>query len=154
MKSYLISVGITAVIIALSELIIPQGKLKTVVTTVLSIVLLIAMINPFAEIDFDQSQSVFNPTEQESSLNNGDGEYFDRRLTEYYQKIFKEKLKSNDLICEKVIVEISQSSIKKIQIFLSNLVIPENNEHINNNVIANYVAEILGIDASKVEIYA
>ena len=61
---------------------------------------------------------------------------------------------SNDLICEKVIVEISNTSIKKIKIFLSNLVIPEDNEHINNIVIANFVAEILGVNAEKVEIYA
>ena len=154
MKTYLISIVITSVIIALSELIIPQGKLKTVVTTVLSVVLLIAMINPFAEIDLDGSQSVFNPDESQNSSQTTSSDYYDERLKDYYQKIFIEKLKSNDLICEKVIVEISQTSIKKIQIFLSNLVIPENNEHINNNVIANYVAEILGVNAQKVEIYA
>ena len=156
MKSYLISVVTTAVVIALSELIVPQGKLKTIVSTVLSIVLLIAMLTPFLNIQKDETQSVFNPDNgQSESLESQDFDgYFDDRLKEYYQKIFLQKLKTNDLICEKVIVEISNTSIKKIKIFLSNLVIPEDNEHINNIVIANFVAEILGVNAEKVEIYA
>ena len=154
MKTYLISVIVTSIVIALSELIIPQGKLKTVVNTALSIVLLIAMISPFADINVEDNLPVFNPNEKNEHYEIDENGYFDQRLKQYFERVYTEKLKANDLICEKVVVEISQSSIKKIQIFLSNLVIPNDNSHINNSVIANYVARVLGINKEKVEIYA
>lgn len=154
MKTYLISVVVTSIVIALSELIIPQGKLKTVVNTVLSIVLLIAMITPFADIKVEDDLPVFNPNNQSQGYEIDENGYFDQRLKPYIEQVYLNKLKDNDLICEKVIVEISQTTIKKIKIFLSNLVIPEDNSHINNSVIANYVARILGVNKEKVEIYA
>ena len=155
MKTYIISVVISSVLISLSELIIPQGKLKTVVSTVFSIVLLISMISPLVDFNFDDSKYVFSNTDESitESKQNFD-EYFDLKAEEYYSNRYKNLLKENDLICERVIVEISKLNIQKIQIFLSNLVIPENNEHINNNVIRNYVAEILGIPKERIEIYA
>ena len=155
MKTYIISVVISSVLISLSELIIPQGKLKTVVSTVFSIVLLISMISPLIDFNFDDSEYVFSNTSesQTENIQNFD-DYFDLKAEEYYSSHYKNLLKENDLICERVIVEISKLKIKKIQIFLSNLVIPENNEHINNNVIRNYVAEILGIPKERIEIYA
>lgn len=155
MKTYIISVVISSVLISLSELIIPQGKLKTVVSTVFSIVLLISMISPLVDFNFDDSEYVFSNTSesQTENIQNFD-DYFDLKAEEYYSSHYKNLLKENDLICERVIVEISKLNIKKIQIFLSNLVIPENNEHINNNVIRNYVAEILGIPKERIEIYA
>lgn len=155
MKTYIISVVISSVLISLSELIIPQGKLKTVVSTVFSIVLLISMISPLVDFNFDESEYVFSNTSesQTENIQNFD-EYFDLKAEEYYSNRYKNILKENDLICERVIVEISKLNIQKIQIFLSNLVIPENNEHINNNVIRNYVAEILGVPRERIEIYA
>ena len=155
MKTYIISVVISSVLVSLSELIIPQGKLKTVVSTVFSIVLLISMISPLVDFNFGDSEYVFSNTSesQTENIQNFD-DYFDLKAEEYYSSHYKNLLKENDLICERVIVEISKLNIKKIQIFLSNLVIPENNEHINNNVIRNYVAEILGIPKERIEIYA
>ncbi len=155
MKTYIISVVISSVLISLSELIIPQGKLKTVVSTVFSIVLLISMISPLVDFNFDDSEYVFlNTSESQTENIQNFDDYFDLKAEEYYSSHYKRLLKENDLICERVIVEISKLNIKKIQIFLSNLVIPENNEHINNNVIRNYVAEILGIPKERIEIYA
>ncbi len=155
MKTYIISVVISSVLISLSELIIPQGKLKTVVSTVFSIVLLISMISPLVDFNFDDSEYVFSITDENQTENSQNfDDYFDLKAEKYYSNRYKNILKENDLICERVIVEISKLNIYKIQIFLSNLVIPENNEHINNNVIRNYVAEILGIPKERIEIYA
>ncbi|MBE5742224.1 MAG: hypothetical protein E7360_02750 [Clostridiales bacterium] len=154
MKSYLLSVVITSVLIALSELIIPQGKLKSVVNVIFTVVLLISIISPITEIDLDEAISVFNPTESEVVLDGNAENYLTSKIKDYYEKEFKIKLLGEDLVAEKIIVEINRMEIMKIQIYLSNLVIPENNEHINNIVIQNYVAEILGVDGQKVEIYA
>ncbi len=156
MKEYLISVIMTAVSVAISELILPQGRLKTVINTVFSLAMLVVIISPLKTFNESQSEFVFKAESQEkftvdtSFIN----EYFDGKAEKLYANQFKSKLLDNDLVAEEVIVEISNMEIIKIKIFLSNLVIPEENSHINNNVIAKYVAEALGVEAEKVEIYA
>ena len=50
-------------------------------------------------------------------------------------------------------VEICNKEIEKTEVYLSNLVFDEKNAHININVIADYVAEKIGVDRSKVVVY-
>ena len=155
MKAYITSVVLTSVLIALSELILPHGRLKVVVNTVFSIVLLISMLTPLRSNNIDFDLPVFNNQSSVTDYNNQDVQsYFNDRISEYYQEKFSSELKRNNLIAERVEVEICNMEIIKVQIFLSNLVIPENNEHININVIQNYVAKIIGVDAEKVVAYA
>ena len=80
-------------------------------------------------------------------------EYVDSKLENYYESAFISLLKDNDLICEKVNVEICNKEIEKTEVYLSNLVFDEKNAHININVIADYVAEKIGVDRSKVVVY-
>ena len=154
MKSYVISIVICSILIALTELILPQKRLKTVVNTVFSISLLVIMVKPLSSTDDDSHIPTFNQNTQNvitdaSNLNS----YFDDRFEIYYQTIYQKQLLQNNLVTDKIIVEIEDMQIIRVQIFLSNLVIPEENTHINNNVIANYVAQILSLDAKKVQIY-
>ncbi len=155
MKSYIVSIVITSIIIALTELILPHGKLKSVVRTVFSLTLLVTMISPLSKDEFIQGVPSFKQ-EVEQNITNPYyvNEYFEDRLEIYYQTLFKNQLLKSDLVTEDIIVEIDNMQICKVKIFLSNLVIPENNLHIDNNVIAKYVANVLQIDVSKVEIYA
>ncbi|MBR2337563.1 MAG: hypothetical protein IKA61_06440 [Clostridia bacterium] len=156
MKSYILSIIVTSVAIALSELILPQGRLKPVVSTAFSLALLFCVISPLKNTsDFGDISAVLKNepsvvTPDVSQVNT----YFDGRIEKYYQSVFKNQLLNNSLVAEEVIVETDNLKIIKVKIFLSNLVIPEENSHIDNNVIANYVAEILGVEQSKVEIYA
>ena len=153
MKEYVISVVITSVLIALSELIIPQGKLKSIVSMIFTITLLISIISPFDSIE--DLTPVFNlNTEYKENINEETKIAFEKEIENFYEKQIKTKLLAENLVTEKINVEISGIEIVRIQIYLSNLVIPENNEHINNNVIRNYVAEKIGIETEKVEIYA
>jgi hypothetical protein len=154
MKEYIFSVIITSVLIALSELIVPSAKLKVTVSTVFTIVLLISLISPFKNVKFDDVIDVFSPTNEQIELDKNTTDYFTNKITDYYEKEFKMMLFNENLITEDVKVEICGSEIVKIKIYLSNLVIPENNTHINNIVIQNYVAKILGVEEKKVEIYA
>ena len=154
MKSYIISIVITSILIAITELILPQGKLKSVINTVFSLTLLTVMLTPLKNSEYDYTVPTFGTTTESSIDLTNLNEYYDDRIERYYQDLYKNQLLNNNLVTEKVIVEITNMQIDKIKIFLSNLVIPEENSHINNNVIANYVAEILGVDAKKVEIYA
>ena len=154
MKSYIISIVSVAILIALAELILPQGRLKNVVNTVFSLFLLIVIINPLNSIE-ESSIPTFNQEDVAKTIDvSYVYDYFDSKAEDYYASYYKNILFENDLIAESVIVKINNMKIDKIKIFLSNLVIPEENVHINNNVISLYVAEILGIEAEKVEVYA
>lgn len=154
MKSYIISIVSVAILIALAELILPQGRLKNVVNTVFSLFLLIVIIKPLNSIE-ESSIPTFNQEDVAKTIDvSYVYDYFDSKAEDYYASYYKNILFENDLIAESVIVKINDMKIEKIKIFLSNLVIPEENVHINNNVISLYVAEILGIEAEKVEIYA
>ena len=155
MKEYLISIVLTAVSIAISELILPQGKLKTIVNTVFSLTILISVISPLSSSEEINADFIFNEIDSnlnqyDSSINN----YFDMRAEELYAIQFKNQLLENNLVAEQIIVEIYNMKINKIKIYLSNLVIPEENSHINNNVIAIYIANVLEVDQEMVEVYA
>ena len=155
MRQYLISVVITAILIALSELILPQGRLKTVINTVFAIVLLLCLISPISDLEnFELTEDVFNEQTILPESDDSVVSYFDSRIANYYENEFKKKLFDEDLITERIEVEICNTQIVKIQIFLSNLVIPEENSHININVIRNYLSEILSVDLERIEVYA
>ena len=154
MKSYIVSIVICSILIALTELVLPQKKLKSVVSTVFSLTLLVVMIKPLSANHDEEYTFTFSPNEQQTVIDTSYlNAYFEDRLEIYYQTLYKNQLLSNDLVTEKISVEITDMQIVNVQIFLSNLVIPEENSHINNNVIKNYVANILGLDAKKVQIY-
>lgn len=153
MKAYLLTVVITSVIVALAEMILPSGKLKIVVNMVFSITILLAVVSSLGKIDEMDYQTVFNQQTQNFNGLNYINEHFDTSAEKYYNSLYNDKLKENDLIAERVEVEICNLQIVKVKVFLSNLVIPSENEHININVIKSYVSNLIQIDEEKVEIY-
>ena len=137
MKTYLISLFIIVVLISVVQIILPKGKITSAATCVLSFAMALCFINALGGISFDFV-----------------GFNFKGETTEkYYESAFISLLKDNDLICEKVNVEICNKEIEKTEVYLSNLVFDEKNAHININVIADYVAEKIGVDRSKVVVY-
>ncbi len=152
MKTYLITILITIVLISVVQLALPKGKTSETATKILSFALIFCFLKPLGTfslnlIDRDKLNS------EVSGNVAAFGNYVDENLEKYYETCFFETLKANDLICEKVIVEICNKKLIKTEIYLSNLVIAENNEHININVITDYVAEKLGIDRGRLTVY-
>ena len=80
-------------------------------------------------------------------------DFVDRSLEKYYSTAFKEVLKENNLICERVVVEICDKNLTKTEIYLSNPVMSDDSEHININVITDYVANLLGLQREIVTVY-
>lgn len=151
MKTYLISLFIIVVLISVVQIILPKGKITSAATCVLSFAMALCFINAIGGISFDfDSYSKSEATEKSMAVFN---EYVDSNLEKYYESAFVSVLKDNDLICEKVNVEICNKEIEKTEVYLSNLVFDEKNAHININVIADYVAEKIGVDRSKVVVY-
>ena len=155
MTAYLITIITTSIIIALSEMILPNGKLKVVVSTVFSITILFTVLNAVNSISEEDFEYVFNfENDQTESENlNYINEHFDKSTAKYYQTLYITQLKDQDLIAERVNVEICNLEIVKVEVFLSNLVIPTKNEHINNNVIKSYVSKVLNLSEEKVYVY-
>ena len=152
MKTYLISLFIIVVLISVVQIILPKGKITSAATCVLSFAMALCFINALGGISLDVVGFNFKgeTTEKSTSVFN---EYVDSKLENYYESAFISLLKDNDLICEKVNVEICNKEIEKTEVYLSNLVFDEKNAHININVIADYVAEKIGVDRSKVVVY-
>ena len=149
MTTYITSVLIVAVSLTVAQLVLPKGRLKTAVEAAISVIFIAAMVIPFTDLDFN---SLIEPeTATVSTDLNLDGASVE--MEKYCEKYFKERLKNIDLIAERVEVEISRGEIIKIDIYLSNLVIEENNAHININVIENYVAEKLSLNPEKISVH-
>lgn len=152
MKAYLITVLITIVLISIVQLALPKGKISDTATKILSVAMIFCFLKPLGTFSLDLSERDKINSEAESGVTTF-GQYVDENLERYYERCFIDVLKENNLICERVNVEICDKKLIKTEIYLSNLVIEENNEHININVITDYVAETLGIDRGCLTVY-
>lgn len=152
MKTYLITILVTIVLISVVQLALPKGKTSETATKVLSFVLIFCFLKPLGTFSLNLVERDKLNSEVDKNVAAIE-KYVDENLGKYYEKCFFDTLKENDLICEKVNVEICDKKLIKTEIYLSNLVIAENNEHININVITDYVAEKLGIDRGCLTVY-
>ena len=151
MSGYIISVLISAVCISVIELIIPKGKLKGVISFVVSVVFIGVMVAPIMKTDisgmFDFDFDISDPRSVPTIS------AVDEEIEKYYENTYKKALFDDNLIAEKVVVETSGNKIEKVDIYLSNLVIDEKSEHINSNVIRTYISSLIGVPYEKVEVY-
>lgn len=152
MKTYLITILVTIVLISVVQLALPKGKTSETATKILSFVLIFCFLKPLGTFSLNLVERDKLNSEVDKNVAAIE-KYVDENLGKYYEKCFFDTLKENDLICEKVNVEICDKKLIKTEIYLSNLVIEENNEHININVITDYVAEKLGIDRGCLTVY-
>lgn len=154
MKTYIISIFITVILISLAQIILPKGKISVAATGILSFVMIFCFLKPLNTLSFD----VGTQEEQTNESLQADNiaafnDFVDRSLEKYYSTAFKEVLKENDLICERVVVEICDKNLTKTEIYLSNPVMSDDSEHININVITDYVANFLGLQREIVTVY-
>ena len=152
MKAYLITILVTIVLISVVQLALPKGKTSETATKILSFVLIFCFLKPLGTFSLNLVERDKLNSEVDKNVAKVE-KYVDENLGKYYEKCFFDTLKENDLICEKINVEICDKKLIKTEIYLSNLVIAENNEHININVITDYVAEKLGIDRGCLTVY-
>ena len=153
MKEYVIFAFLSVALFTLVKIALPKGKINSAATFVISAAMFLCLLKPvFALFSSDKTENAFGKSREFSEATEVTN-YLDRKTEEYYEKAYYEVLKRDNLICEKVNVEICDNKIKKIEIYLSNLVIAENDEHININVIADYVADLIGEEREIVSVY-
>lgn len=154
MKTYIISIFITVILISLAQIILPKGKISVAATGVLSIAMIFCFLKPLNTISFDVGNGE-NQTSESLQADNiaAFNDLMDRNLEKYYSAAFTEVLKGNDLICERIVVEICDKKLTKTEIYLSNPVMSNESEHININVITDYIANLLGVQREILTVY-
>lgn len=155
MSEWLLTVAGIAIISFLIKIIMPDGVTRNLVSFILSAICVLAIVNPLS-----------------SYLNKGNDYFYDltfeldedylRFATEckkdYYLTISKSTLKKRgiDLNYAEFLFsdENDIQTLKKIYIKTSDLVIIENDEHINITYITkNTLAELFSINLEQIEIY-
>lgn len=154
MKSYIISIFITVILISLAQIILPKGKISVAATGILSFVMIFCFLKPLNTLSFDvgTGKGKTNETLQADNIASFN-DFVDQNLGKYYSAAFEQVLKDNDLICEKVVVEIYDKKMIKTEIYLSNPVMSDESEHININVITDYIANLLGLQREILTVY-
>ena len=153
MKEYVLFSFLSVALFTLVKIFLPKGKINSAATFVISAAMFLCLLKPaLALFSSDITKNPFGKSAEFSEATEITN-YLDSKTEEYYEKAYYEALKRDNLICEKVNVEICDNKIKKIEIYLSNLVIAENDEHININVIADYVADLIGEEREIVCVY-
>lgn len=153
MKIYLTTIAASCIMLSLTELIAPDGRTKNCVIAVISIAFAAIVFSPLVKSDvislsvpvFSYENSITIDENAERSLN--------VKVASGYASDIKKQLLNIDLVAEDVKVEYCRGEIQKIEVYLSNLVISEDDGHINNNVIADYVSKELGINRDRLFVY-
>jgi len=151
MKAYFITIATIAIIISVSDLITPDGKMKDICKIIMSFLFLTAMLKPIAETDF--SKLLSDITSEASLTDETFLSYVEEKEEKYYENYYYSKLKEDNIIAESVNVTIEDNEIKKVEIKLSNPVMADENEHINIIVVKNYIANLLGLNSESVTVY-
>ena len=149
MTAYIISVLVAATSLSVAELIIPKGRLKSTVEIAISLIFISVMLMPVVDFDFSSVDLKYDTDYTDEAVTT----YVENSLEKYYEKSYFKALKDAELIADKINVEFCGTKLNKIEIYLSNLVIEENNEHINITVIENYIAEKLNIQVELLTVY-
>lgn len=151
-KGYFALIAAGCVFLSVAQLILPKGKMNKCVTCLLSACFALIVISPFAKGGDLFSSNIFD-YEAEPVGNYDVVTSIDDYLAEEYAETYKKSLLQSDIVAESVKVEFCRAKLQKIRVYLSNLVIIDDDGSINSNVIADYVADVLSVDSDKVEIY-
>ena len=116
MKTYLITILVTIVLISVVQLALPKGKTSETATKILSFVLIFCFLKPLGTFSLNLVERDKLNSEVDKNVAKVE-KYVDENLGKYYEKCFFDTLKENDLICEKINVEICDKKLIKTEIY-------------------------------------
>lgn len=148
LTSYILSIAGIALITAITEFIMPFGRMKTLAKTIFNLFLIVAMISPIFQhqllFDFDYNKSDINVDSAAVDSIKNDREVYIENLCQ--NALIKEGIKGVkvDIVIDKSTVYLT---VKKVAINFDNLVISDKNEHINiTSKTIEILAKLLNID--------
>ncbi len=157
MSGWILSIGLTTVILAVLNMVLPSGKIGKFITSLFPLVLLLVVIKPIFNVDFDSitqnlTNSEYNVEYQTEYLNS----VINRKKEQCYENC-KSILKLYYVENAEIKIEFKDKEnsfeIKKVEINLQNAVIKSQDGHIDINRIKLEIAVNLSIEEEAVKIY-
>lgn len=139
------------VVFALFDLVLPSGKIKKCAAVALFAAFALTVVYPLVKNTFDDFEFSFDLDGEASDETTET--FLNEFIESAYSKDITSSLLSVDLVAERVEVEYCRGEILKIEVYLSNAVFIDDDGHIDNNVIADYVSKELGLDRDKLVVY-
>jgi len=154
--SWILSIVGVVIIGVLVDIILPEGEMQKYIKAVFSVIVIVIMITPILQIDFnkiDFDKFLFNETSIE--LNQNYINNYNDKYKENVEEILKNSLKSNGFSNVDVEIYLNKSNtnfeINKVVLNIKNLVININSVHIDKyKEMKTIVVACLNIDENKV----
>ena len=150
LKSYILTAASLIVIGELLRLIMPNGKTKKTAEVVFALVTILCLISPIVSfINGDKGYSLQISTES-ADLYEARSEA-EKALSDMTENRIKRVLTSENIPFSRFETESENGAIKKVKIYLSDLVIDEDFEHIINSEERQRLETLLGVGKGAVE---
>lgn len=159
MKDWILSIGVTIIIITILSFMLPSGKLSNLIKSFFSILLMLVVLRPLTTLTQEKNFEIFYSTSSEINLQDNYLHFIENKVIDKYKKQCEDVLnKFNIKQAEITIIlgdeNLNISYIKKIYINLEKAVIISNTEHINIiDEIKDNISTFFNIENNKVEIY-
>ncbi|MDE7164813.1 MAG: stage III sporulation protein AF [Clostridiales bacterium] len=140
-----------AVICTVAEMLLPHGKTRSVIRSVMATVAVLVIITPLPGLiknGFD-----FNFTEDTVNIDTDYIKYTDKLRGDELAVAAERYLKQNGYDGVNVSVEMNGYKVKTVMAKISNSSIIQNGTHINNSEITKLLAEYFGIEKEAVMAY-
>ena len=140
-----------AVICTIAEMLLPQGKTRSVIRSVMATVAVFVIVTPLPGLiknGFD-----FDFTEDTVNIDTDYIKYTDLLRGQEFAAAAEQYLKQNGYEGVAVTVEMNGYKVKSVTAKISNSSIMQNGTHINNSEITKLLAEYFGIEKEAVMAY-
>ncbi len=140
-----------AVICTIAEMLLPQGKTRVVIRSVMATIAVLVIVTPLPNLiknGFD-----FDLTEDTIKLDAEYIKYSDDKRGEYSARAAELYLNQNGYDGIEVSVQMDGYKVKSVTAKISDSGIMQNGEHINNSEIKKLLAEYFGIEKEAVMAY-
>ncbi len=140
-----------AVICTIAEMLLPQGKTRGVIRSVMATVAVLVIVTPLPNLiknGFD-----FDFTSDTVKLDTDYIQYSDGKRGELISRAAEQYLKQNGYDGISVSVQMDGYSVKSVTAKIADSGIIQNGEHINNSEIKKLLAEYFGIEKEAVMAY-
>lgn len=140
-----------AVICTIAEMLLPQGKTRSVIRSVMATIAVLVIVTPLPNLiknGFD-----FDFTDDTVKLDTEYIEYSDNKRGEYVARSAELYLSQNGYDGVEVTVQMDGYKVKSVTAKISKSGIMQNGEHINNSEIKKLLADYFGIEKEAVMAY-
>ena len=153
-SAYLLSIAGIVILTTLFDLILSENKISKYIKSIMALVLIFVIVSPLPKL-FKSGLNLNSFLEDSIKLNTNYNNVFNDEQIKVLEQNLSQKLKEEGFDCVKITIwaDFDQNNIKINYIFvdLENLVLRQNDQHINiNEAIKILLMEQTGIDEERV----